>query len=74
MYDEMYRTLFKLVRAINIHTTNLIVIGLRGFATGELIKLSVFISTKVYTTLEMHPEFSDQDWRQELRNKIVETG
>lgn len=74
LYDELYRHLFKIVRAINLHGGHLIVVGLRGFATGELIKLATFIAGKTYSTLEMHPEFSDQDWKQELRFKIIETG
>jgi hypothetical protein len=59
----MYKHLFKIVRAINIHGGHLIIVGLRGFATGELIKLATFIATKQYSTLDMHPDFNDQDWK-----------
>jgi hypothetical protein len=38
-------------------------VGLKGFATGELIKLATFITSKNYSTLELHPEFDDADWK-----------
>lgn len=63
LYDELYRHLFKIVRAINLYQGHLIIVGLRGFATGELIKLATYIALKTYRTLEMHPEFTDQDWK-----------
>lgn len=74
IYDELYKNLFKIVRAINIHAGHLIIVGLRGFATGELTKLATFIASKQYSTLEMHPDFNDTDWKQELRQKVIETG
>jgi hypothetical protein len=46
LFDELYRHMFKIVRALNIHGSNLIVVGLRGFATGELIKLASYIAAR----------------------------
>ena len=63
LFDELYRHMFKIVRAMNIQGGHLIIVGLRGFATGELIKLASYIASRIYTTLEMHPEFTDSDWK-----------
>ena len=71
LFDELYTHLFKIMRAINTHGGHLIIVGLRGFATNELMKLAAFILGKQFSALEMHPEFSDSDWKQNLRSKII---
>ena len=58
----MYRHLFKIIRAISLHSGHLIVVGLRGFAVGELIKLSSFITSKKYCEMDIHPDYSDFHW------------
>ena len=74
LYEDMYRNIFKILRAVNMHQGHLIIVGLRGFATQDLVRLSCFISQKVYGALDMNPDFNDTDWQQELRNIILCAG
>lgn len=46
LFDELYTHLFKILRAVNTQGGHLIVVGLRGFATNELVKLASFILGK----------------------------
>jgi hypothetical protein len=73
LFEEMFINIFKILRAINTHAGHLIVVGLRGFATNDLIKLATFISQKAYHALEMHPDFTDEEWRKTIREKLIVT-
>jgi tRNA nucleotidyltransferase (CCA-adding enzyme) len=43
LYLEFIKHLLKIMRAIGIYGGHLVVVGLRGYATIELIKLASFI-------------------------------
>ena len=74
LYEELYRDLFKIMRAINLHASHLIIVGLKGYAISYLVQLAAFVTQKAYSELELRPDFKDEDWKQDLRTKIIETG
>ncbi len=37
LYEEMYRDLFKIMRALNLYASHLIIVGLKGYAISYLI-------------------------------------
>ena len=67
LYDELIKNLLRITRAITIYGGHLMIVGLRGFATGELVKLASFCSSKMYRPLEINPDFTDHDWSQTLK-------
>jgi hypothetical protein len=74
VYDELIRNLLRIMRAVTIYGGHLIIVGLRGFATGELIKLASFCSAKQFTPLEINPDFKDYDWCETLKSYVMCAG
>ena len=62
LYTELIKHLIKILRALGIYGGHLIVVGLRGYATIELVKLASFIQTKRFVPLEINPEFTELEW------------
>jgi len=68
---EISKHLLKILRAINMHDGHLITVGLKGFGLQIIMKLACFISNIHYVKMEMSQNYTDEDWRQDLRKNIV---
>lgn len=53
---------------------HVVVVGLRGFATTQVIRLCTYILQKQFYPLEINPDYGDADWQNELRQIIISTG
>lgn len=71
LYNEFIKHLIKILRAINIYDGHLVTVGLRGFGITTLIKLATFILQHHHRQMELHPTFTDDEWKVEVRANIA---
>ena len=71
LYHELNKHLLKIVRAVNVHDGHLIIVGLKGFGISSLTSLACFVSGVQLNKMELHPNFTDDEWRQEMRKNII---
>lgn len=63
----------KVMRAINTHDGHVIIVGMKGYGISMMTKLACFASGIQYNKMELHPNFTDEEWRADLRKNIIYT-
>ena len=71
LYREFNRHLFKIIRALNMHDGHVLIVGMKGYGIGMLIRLACFASNIQFNKMELHPNFIDEEWRTEMRKNII---
>ena len=71
LYREFNRHLMKILRAVNMHDGHVIIVGMKGFGISMLTKLACFASGIQYNKMELHPNFTDEEWRADMRKNII---
>jgi hypothetical protein len=71
LYKEFNRHLLKVCRAITVHDGHLIIVGMKGHGITMLTKLACFVSNVQFNKMELHPNFTEEEWRQDIRRNII---
>lgn len=54
-----------------MHDGHVLIVGMKGYGIGMLIRLACFASNIQFNKMELHPNFIDEEWRTEMRKNII---
>ena len=71
LFNQLSRQMLKMLRIITAPNGHLVHIALKGFGLSSAVKLVAFTAGHTLRELEMHEQFTDDEWRSELRQALL---
>lgn len=67
LYNQLSRQMLRMLRVLSAPNGHLVNIAMKGFGMNSVVKLVAFAAGHALREVEMHEQFTDDEWKSELR-------
>jgi dynein heavy chain len=71
LYNQLSRQMLKMLRILSAPNGHLLNISMKGFGMNIVVKLVSFAAGHTLREIEMHEQFTDDEWKSELRQALI---